>query len=223
MRIDKGFAVSAAMTLVMAAISVWAIGRLPDGPLPIHWGLDGRPDRFAPAPLALLLSPVAAAVLTLLFAVLPKIMPPQGDLTRSRVPYAIASTGTVAMLLVLHVLLIASALGAPVNVSGAAIAATGALIAVIGNYLPKTRYNYLLGIRTPWTLADERVWDRTHRFAGGWLAAAGLLALAIGLLAPDSPVLLGVAVGAIVAAALAGVVYSAVISLGGRGAEGPRA
>jgi uncharacterized membrane protein len=213
MKLDKSFVASAAMTLVMAAVSVWALTQLPDAPLPIQWGLDGRPLHFAPAPLALLLPPAVAAVLTLLFAVLPKIMPPRGDLTRSRLPYAIAATGTVAMLLVLHLLLIAYAFGAPVNVSGVGVAATGALVAVIGNYLPKTRYNYLLGIRTPWTLADERVWDRTHRFTGGWLMAAGVLALVIGLLAPSSPVLLGVAIGAIVAAALAGVVYSAVISL----------
>jgi uncharacterized membrane protein len=212
MKIDKAFAASAAMTLAMAAVSVWALVQLPDTPLPIQWGLDGRPYMFAPQALALLLPPAVAAILTLTFALLPKIMPPQGDLSRSRLPYAIASTGTVAMLFVLHILLIAYAFGAPVNVSAAGVAATGVLVAVIGNYLPKTRYNYLLGIRTPWTLADERVWDRTHRFTGVWLMVAGVLALVIGLFAPNSPVLLGVAIGAIVAAALAGVVYSALIS-----------
>lgn len=221
MKLDKAFAASAAMTLAMAAASLWALPRAPDTPLPVQWGLDGRPDLFAPPELALLLPPAVAAALTVMFALLPKIMPRKGDLSRSRLPYAIASTGTVAMLFVLHVLLIAYALGAPVNVSGAGVAASGALIAVIGNYLPKTRYNYLLGVRSPWTLADERVWDRTHKFTGGWLVAAGLLALAIGLLAPNSPVLLGVGIGAIVAAALAGVVYSACISLRADKAQDP--
>ena len=221
MKLDRAFAASAAMTALMAVASVWALTRLPDAPLPIQWGLDGRPDAFAPPALALLLPPAVALVLTLVFAWLPRIMPPQGDLSRSRLPWAIASTGTVAMLLVLHVLLIAYALGAPVNVSAAGMAATGALVAVIGNYLPKTRYNYLLGIRTPWTLADERVWDRTHRFTGGWLMGAGVLALVLSILAPNSPVLLGVGIGAIVAALLAGVVYSVVISPRGGRAQGP--
>jgi uncharacterized membrane protein len=215
MRIEKAFAVSAGITVAMAAASLWALQRVPDTPLPVQWGLDGRPDMFAPPSLALLLPPAVAAALTLVFALLPKIMPRKGDLSRSRLPYAIASTGTVAMLFVLHLLLIAYALGAPVNVSAAGVAATGALIAVIGNYLPKTRYNYLLGIRTPWTLADERVWDRTHRFTGVWLMVAGVVAIAIGVLAPDRPVLLGLAMAGIGAAALAGVFYSAWISLRG--------
>jgi uncharacterized membrane protein len=221
MKLDKAFVASAAMSLGMAAVSIWALQRVPDTPLPIQWGLDGRPIAFAPAALALLVPPAVAAVLTLVFALLPKIMPRQSDIARSRLPYAIATTGTIAMLFVLHVLLIGYSLGAPVNVSAAGVAATGALVAVIGNYLPKTRYNYLLGIRTPWTLADERVWDRTHRFTGAWLVAAGLLALATGLFFPGQPLLLLVGVGAIGAAAVAGVVYSAVISLRAGKADAP--
>jgi uncharacterized membrane protein len=51
-------------------------------------------------------------------------------------------------------------------------AAAGLLLAVIGNYFGTLRRNRWIGIRTPWTLADEEVWRRTHRM-GAWLAVAG--------------------------------------------------
>lgn len=50
----------------------------------------------------------------------------------------------------------------------------GLLLIVTGNYLPKARRNHFVGIRTPWTLADERVWDKTHRFAGPVLMLGGV-------------------------------------------------
>lgn len=52
------------------------------------------------------------------------------------------------------------------------IAAAGVLFIVVGNVFGKLRWNYTVGIRTPWTLADERVWDKTHRF-GGWVFVIG--------------------------------------------------
>ena len=42
----------------------------------------------------------------------------------------------------------------------------GILFLVIGNYLPKCKQNYTIGIKLPWTLNDEENWNKTHRFAG---------------------------------------------------------
>ncbi|MBI9095831.1 MAG: SdpI family protein [Sphaerochaeta sp.] len=50
------------------------------------------------------------------------------------------------------------------------------LFLVIGNYLPKCKHNYTVGIKIPWTLASEENWNRTHRFAGWvWIIASILL------------------------------------------------
>src|SRR3569623_156189 len=57
------------------------------------------------------------------------------------------------------------------------VIASGAVLVLVGNYLPKDRYNLVIGIRTPWTLADERVWDRTHRVIGVGLLTAGIIAM----------------------------------------------
>ena len=66
--------------------------------------------------------------------------------------------------------------------------ALGALMIALGNYLPRVRPNYTFGIRTPWTLASEDNWRRTHRFAGPVFVAAGvvmLVAAALSTVAPD--------------------------------------
>ncbi|TFW22382.1 SdpI family protein [Massilia arenosa] len=57
-------------------------------------------------------------------------------------------------------------------------AVTGILFIGIGNVMGKLRWNYTVGVRTPWTIANERVWDKTHRFTGRLWVAAGLLMLA---------------------------------------------
>lgn len=53
----------------------------------------------------------------------------------------------------------------------------GAMFLVVGNYLPKCRQNYTMGIKVPWTLHDEENWNHTHRMAGYLWIAAGLLLL----------------------------------------------
>ena len=72
------------------------------------------------------------------------------------------------------------------DVSRIIAACVGALLCVAGNYMPKFRHNYFCGIRTPWTLASETCWRRTHRFAGP-LWFWGGLALAAGQLFPLRP------------------------------------
>lgn len=51
----------------------------------------------------------------------------------------------------------------------------GVLMIVIGNYLPKTRRNYIIGIRLPWTLENNENWSKTHRLAGKIWVLGGLL------------------------------------------------
>src|SRR4029077_13644458 len=73
--------------------------------------------------------------------------------------------------------------------------ATGVLLLAIGNYLGKARQNAIFGLRTPWTLADATVWDRTHRFAGPGMVGGGLLLIVLGLLLHD-PMALGLCIAA---------------------------
>ena len=75
------------------------------------------------------------------------------------------------------------ALGVPVPIALVCCLTVGILLAVIGNYMPKCRLNYTMGIRTPWTLSSEENWNRTHRFAGKVWMVAGFLFIICGFAA----------------------------------------
>jgi uncharacterized membrane protein len=57
----------------------------------------------------------------------------------------------------------------------------GLMFIIIGNYLPKARQNYTIGIKIPWTLANEENWNRTHRLAGYLWMICGILMIIISL------------------------------------------
>jgi len=78
---------------------------------------------------------------------------------------------------------------------------------ILGNLLPKTRPNFSFGIRTPWTLSNDNVWERTHRLGGPLLMLAGLIGLAGAFLAQGIWLAFALA-GPAMAAVLISVVYS---------------
>ena len=73
-------------------------------------------------------------------------------------------------------------IGMKMNISLFGMLFTGLLFIVIGNYLPKARQNYTIGIRIPWTLANEQNWNKTHRMAGYLWIAGGVLLILLGLI-----------------------------------------
>jgi len=64
------------------------------------------------------------------------------------------------------------------------IPAIGLLFIFVGLMLNKAKRNYFIGIRTPWTLANDVVWQKTHRLGSKLFILAGILTL-LGLLFPD--------------------------------------
>ena len=67
------------------------------------------------------------------------------------------------------------ALDDSVNTTGIAMLAVGSLFIVIGNYMPKMKQSYTIGIKIPWTLDSEENWNRTHRLAGYMFMLGGML------------------------------------------------
>lgn len=200
---------SAIIVVGSLALSAWAWTQIPDDALvPIHWGIDGRADGFAPKPVGLLIMPIAAAVVAALLAVVPRIEPRRANLERSGKAYGATWIAVMTVLGGVHVLAIAVALGATLDVARIVLTGTGAMFVVIGNYLPKVRPNYLMGIRTPWTLSSDLSWVKTHRIGGRLFVVEGLILVVLGLLRPEPVVLAIGLVGAIAAILIVSVVYS---------------
>ena len=185
-------AISSLLIAAMLAGSLWTLVRLPaDARVPVHFGFDGAGDAWmAPWP-GLFFLPAAAAVVWVLFLVLPHIDPRGDNLIQSSKAYGTIWLGLIALLAAVHGVMLAAAFYIDIGVSRWVTVLTGALFVVMGNVLGKVRPNYTLGVRTLWTLADPHVWDKTHRFAG-WLFVIGGLVLMIAAAAmPIGPMLSG--------------------------------
>ncbi len=201
--------VSAAVISLMLLVSTWAYVTLPaDAQVPIHWGVDGQPDDFADKPLGLLLLPGIALLVTLLLAVIPRVEPRRANLERSSKAYGATWIGVMLLLGGLHLLAVAVTMGATLDVTRILMGGTGILFAVIGNYLPKVRPNYLMGIRTPWTLTSDLAWDRTHRMGGRLFVAAGPILLGAAIVGLPGAWMAGLLIGLVVVMPVALFAYS---------------
>jgi uncharacterized membrane protein len=180
--------------------------RLPD-PLPSHWDAAGRVNGTMPKPWGVVIVPLVMAVLWLLFLVLPRMSPRGFEMGSFASAWGILTVSILAFMLFVEVLTL-NAAETRANLSPKPIfAAIGVLFAVIGGVMGKFTRNFFAGIRTPWTLASEEVWNRTHRLGSKIFMAAGLVAVAAALFD------LGwwVPLGALLVGPLVPVIYSYVI------------
>jgi uncharacterized membrane protein len=176
--------ITGALTLAGLIAGAWTVTRIgPGHSIAVHFGVDGRPNGWAPARVGLFIFPAINAMLWGLQMVLPRVTPRGANLIRSGAAYGTIWITVAVVMALAQAAIIAGALGRPVNVTVAVPIVIGLTFIIVGNVLPKLRWNYVVGIRTPWTLADERVWDKTHRF-GGWVMVLGGAVLVIGALVP---------------------------------------
>ena len=190
---------SAVVVGLMLALSAWAWTQLPaDASIPIHWGIDGQANGYAPKLVGLLLLPAITIGIAALFAVIPRVEPRRANLERSSTAYRATWIGVVTLMGVIQAAIVAAALGATFEVDRVVLVGVGALFIVIGNYLPKVRSNYLMGIRTPWTLTSDLSWQKTHRLGGRLFVLEGLAFLVLGLVGASPQWMVVAIVGAVV-------------------------
>lgn len=172
--------------LAWAMVTGLGLAILPHLParVPIHYNFTGSPDRFGPRLHAVLMLPAIILGILLLWQVLWRIDPKKRNGGESFWPtYRYVGGLVVVLMAVLDVGMLVEDFhhgGAfatlPVRWEFSAI---GLFILLLSNVLPRLRPNWWIGIRTPWTLSNERSWVLTHRLAGHVGVAAGLLMIAM--------------------------------------------
>lgn len=187
------------------ALSLAVYSRLPDR-IPVHWGLDGKVDRYGGRLEAATLFPVMMLAIWALMRFLPRIDPRRANYAKFGDTYDLLVNSLIALLLVMHVAIIGIALGWPVSMGRLVPAVIGLEFIILGNALPRARPNWWFGIRTPWTLSNDRVWMRTHRVGGYLLAGAGVVMMFAAIL--PSPWTLALGFTAVAAAGFGSLVYS---------------
>ncbi|MBC7105772.1 MAG: SdpI family protein, partial [Firmicutes bacterium] len=165
---------------VLAAMLVAGVVLYPHLPdlVPAHWNIRGEVDNYFSRFWGAFALPFLATGIYLAMLYTPYIDPRRHNYARFEGAYRAVRVGLVLFLGLLQgVILVVAVGGSPGLVPRVVPAAVGLLIVVIGNYLPQARFNYFFGVRTPWTLASEEVWRRTHRFSGPAFVLGGLAAV----------------------------------------------
>jgi len=161
--------------LIIAAAciaSAIAYPRLPET-IPTHWNMDGQPDGWSSRAFGALITPVILLFVWGFVRVLPAIDPRGANYAKFGGAFEAIFDSLMLFLLGMHIVLLRAGLGYPVQIQRIAPFGIGVLLIVIGNLLPRCRPNWFVGIRTPWTLSSDRVWEKTHRFGGRLFVAAG--------------------------------------------------
>ncbi|MGC2450015.1 MAG: SdpI family protein [Candidatus Sulfotelmatobacter sp.] len=171
-----------AVILAMLAGTIVAYPKLPTS-VPIHWNAAGRADDWGPKWSLFLWGPGMMTIIVVLFRALPWLSPRKFEIDSFRATYLYIMSVVVAMIGYIYLLMLLNSLGVHWDITRAISGGVCMMIALLGNVMGKVRRNFYVGIRTPWTIADERVWNKTHRlgaktfFVAGWL---GLLAVLSG-------------------------------------------
>jgi len=166
--------VSAVFVVIAVGVAVWLYPHMPMR-VPTHWDINGQPNGYSSRFWGAAMWPLLIFGLAALTVVLPRISPKGFGME------SFAGVFGLMMLVVQGVVLV-HGIAAMLAGAGHAVPMTiivhlsfGVLLMVLGNYMGKLRRNFFAGIRTPWTLASEAVWERTHRLAGWLFVLAGVV------------------------------------------------
>jgi uncharacterized membrane protein len=162
---------------MVAGLVLW--NRLPEQ-VPFHWNAAGEVDGWASKPVAVFV-PSAVMLAFQWLCVLVTTTDPKKQNHPEKVLHLVfwlipLITGFIS------VLMYATALGGSVRVEMLIPILLGVVFIAIGNYMPKCKQNYTVGIKIPWTLASEENWNKTHRLAGWVWAGGGILMILTGFL-----------------------------------------
>lgn len=177
---------TAAAIVAMTAFSLYGLAVIPeDAVIARHWNLAGEVDGYSPRNHVLVFFPVLALVISAVFAAIPHIDPRKEHIAASRGLLTASWVGVLALFVALHGAIILGAARGETSAAlapGATLYGAALLIAVIGNFIAKSRSNFFLGVRTPWTLSSEHAWMVANRAAGWMFVATGAGAVAVGLI-----------------------------------------
>lgn len=173
--------------IIIVVIVTWLIGAIiyAQAPeiVPIHWNLEGKPDNFAPKGIGLFLLPLINTVLYVFLLFIPKIDPNNEQLKQSMKPLQWIRFGTHGLLAIIMLWTSLSIIETKNIAPEWIFAIVSLFLAFLGKVMVNVKQNYFVGIRTPWTLSNELVWEDTHQFTAPlWFYSGILMSIVISIL-----------------------------------------
>lgn len=168
------------VTSILSFIGTLILYRTLPDQIPIHFNYQWEVDGYGPRSMALLLG-ILPLGMCILMDVLPKIDPKKRNNYMQDKVYDKLSYLLVFMFIFLNWLTLLLANGLEINPKLYFSLILGILFMVLGNYMPKIKPNYFVGVKTPWTLSSDVSWRKTHRISGYIFVFYGLLCLMSGV------------------------------------------
>ncbi len=169
--------------LISFAIGIYFYPQMPEK-IASHWNAQGEVDGYMSKFWGLFLMPIISLVLFLFFLFIPKIDPLKANIEKFIKYFDYFMIIFFTFLFYLYLLTVAWNLGLKFNMIQLLSPTFGVLFFYCGIMTGKAKRNWFIGIRTPWTLSNEEVWNKTHKVGGGLFKIAGVISLG-GLILPN--------------------------------------
>ena len=162
---------------ILVGLLLWE--KLPQQ-VPCHWNVQGEVDQWASKPVAVFLMPLMMLAIQWLCAWATQADPKKQGISDKMFQLVLWIVPVLDV--VLCSVMYLSALGQEIRMEVLMPVIMGLLFVIIGNYLPKCKQSYTLGIKLPWTLNSEENWNKTHRLAGWLWTVCGIVMTLAGFL-----------------------------------------
>jgi uncharacterized membrane protein len=196
--------VSILLIVISIALSIYALPALPQD-LASHWDMAGEVNGHMPAFWGAFLMPAISAALFMMFLAIPLIDPLSANIKAFQKDYHRFILVLILFLFLVHIQILLWNLGTKIGFNLTIPILLGGLFFYLGTLLGRVKRNWFIGIRTPWTMSSDEVWDKTHRLGGKLFKAVGVISI-LSILLPTGGILVVIAL--IIAAAISTVVYS---------------
>ena len=160
--------------LLFALVNLLFYKKMPET-LPTHWGFNNKIDGYSSKFTALITTPLILIFLNIFSCFMLDNDPKNKD--KNNFVITIGKATIPLVMLITFIISIFYGLGKEINVMVIISIFVGFLLILIGNYLPKTKRNYTVGIKLPWTLNSDENWNKTHRLAGYFFILGGIFFL----------------------------------------------
>jgi len=192
------------ITILTFVFSWFAYPQLPEQ-LPMHWNIQGEVDRMQLKTSATWMLPLMMLVMSILFSILPKLDPKKDKYQLFEKEWRIIQGALISFFAYIQFAVLYISTHPQTQMMPLMFIGMGSLFTLMGNLMSKIRQNYFIGVRTPWTLADEENWNKTHRFASWSFVIAGILTLTEAFFIWNAP---AVILGSILIASFLPMIYS---------------
>jgi len=157
-------------------IAVYLYPQMPEQ-MASHWNAAGEVDGFMSKLWGLFLMPLVLVGMYLLFVGIPRIDPLKHNIQKFMKYYEGFILLIIAFMFYVYLLTLLWSLGFRFNIGQMMVPALGGLFYYVGILTENAKRNWFIGIRTPWTLSSDRVWNKTHKIGGKLFKVCGVIAV----------------------------------------------